>query len=87
MPLGHSCRPTSVASQKYVNKVVRAFVGSNPQLPSRQRGDESEPALDLVEPGRVRGRVVDVKTGPLCQPSPHLGMLMGGVVVHDQVHL
>jgi hypothetical protein len=30
---------------------------------------------------------VDVKAGPLRQPQTYLGMLVGGVVVDDQMHV
>ncbi len=46
--------------------------------------DEVEPDLHLVEPGGIGGSVVDVKAGPLSQPGSHLGVLVGGVVVHDK---
>ena len=48
-------------------------------------GNEPEPAFDLVEPGGIRGDVVHVIAGPLRQPSAHLGMFVGGIVVDDQV--
>ncbi len=49
--------------------------------------DEPEPALDLVEPGRIGWRVVEVKSGPLGEPESYLGVLVGGVVVDDQVNI
>lgn len=47
--------------------------------------DEPEPALDLVDPRGVGGCVMHVVTGPAGQPRLHLGMLVGGVVVNDQI--
>ena len=44
-------------------------------------GDEGEEALDLVEPGGVGRGEVNVPTRPAGEPSPDLGMLVGGVVV------
>ena len=31
-------------------------------------GDQSEPSFDLIEPGRISGRVVDVEAWPCGQP-------------------
>ncbi len=50
-------------------------------------GNETEPALDLIEPGSVGGSVVHVKAGPLGQPEAHLGMLVSRVVVDDQMNV
>jgi hypothetical protein len=53
----------------------------------RLLSDQAEPAFDLVQPGRTGGRVVDVEAGPLRQPEAHLGMLVGGIVVDDQMDI
>ena len=50
-------------------------------------GNEPEPTLDLVEPGRIGWRVMDVEAGPLCKPESYLGVLVGGVVVDDQMNV
>lgn len=50
-------------------------------------GDESEPSFDLIEPGRISGGVVDVESGSRSQPEADLGVLMGGVVIDDQMHV
>ena len=50
--------------------------------PPRQPGEQS---LDGIEPGaRFRGEVEDEARMPR-QPSPHLGVLVGGVVVEDDM--
>ena len=50
-------------------------------------GDQAEEALDLVEPGsRGRGEV-HMEARMALQPGLDLGMLVGGVVVGDQVHV
>jgi hypothetical protein len=46
-------------------------------------GDEGEEPFDLVEPGGIGGREVNVPTRTACEPSSDLGMLVGGVVVDD----
>ena len=48
-------------------------------------GDQSEPALELVEPGTVGRREVDMEPRPPGQPRTNTGMLVGGVVVTNQV--
>ena len=48
-------------------------------------GDLGEEALDEVHPGRACGREVQLETGVLFQPGPHLGRLVGGVVIENQV--
>jgi hypothetical protein len=54
---------------------------------NRLLGDESEPSFNLIEPAGVGGRVVDLEAGPLREPEAHLGMLVGGVVVDDQMNI
>src|SRR5277367_5115546 len=49
--------------------------------------DESKPAFDLVDPGRIGGCVVDMQARPLPEPGAHFGVLVGGVVIHDQMHI
>ena len=47
--------------------------------------DESEPAFNLVEPGSVGRREVDMEAGSLREPEAYLGVLVGGVIIHDQM--
>lgn len=49
--------------------------------PNRLLRDKSEPALHLIEPARVGGRVVNVEAAMACEPSLDRGMFVGGVVV------
>ena len=49
--------------------------------------DESAPSFNLVEPGRVSGREVEMEARFGCEPCPHLGVLVCGVVVDDPVHV
>ena len=53
--------------------------------PDRLLVDQSKPSLHLVRPGGVSGRVVHVESGPLRQPSLDLGVLVGAIVIDDQV--
>ena len=47
--------------------------------------DEGEEAFDLVEPGSVGGGEVNVPTRTACEPSSDLGMLVGSIVVDDEM--
>nr|SPD49175.1 protein of unknown function [Cupriavidus taiwanensis] len=47
--------------------------------------DQPEPALELIEPARVRRREVHVTARAFGQPCLDLGMLVSGVVVRDHV--
>jgi hypothetical protein len=49
--------------------------------------DDVEPDFDLVEPGSVGRGEVDVVARPSGQPTLDLGVLMGGVVVDDEMDL
>ena len=51
----------------------------------RLLGDEAEEALDLIQPGAVGGNEVDVPPGAPREPGFHARMLMGAVVVDDQM--
>ena len=66
------------------DEVFDAFEGASAD---RLLGDQSEPSFDLIEPGRVSGRVVDMEAGPFGQPEANLGVLVSGVVVDDQMHV
>ena len=50
-------------------------------------GDDVEPDFYLVEPGGIGGGEVQVVTGACGQPASDAGVLVSGIVVHDQVHL
>src|SRR5437763_3933940 len=50
-------------------------------------GNQGEPALDLVEPRTVGWGEVQMETGASRQPRANPWMLMGGVVVADQMHI
>ena len=47
----------------------------------------SEPALDLVEPTRVGRREVQVIARMFGQPRFDLGVLVGGVIIHDDMDI
>ena len=53
----------------------------------RLLGDETKPTLDLIEPRAVRRGVVDVVAWAFGEPRLDLGVLVGGVVVDDQMHI
>src|SRR6476659_4645445 len=47
--------------------------------------DEGKEAFDLVEPGGIGGREVNVPTRTAGEPGSDLGMLVGGVVVDNEM--
>jgi len=50
-------------------------------------GQVAKPTFDQVEPGTGRGREVQVQARMNAQPVLDIRMLMGGVVIHDQVQV
>ena len=48
-------------------------------------GEVSEESFDEVEPGRTRRNEVKMKARVLLDPAPDLGMLVGGVVIQDEM--
>ncbi len=50
-------------------------------------GDEAEPALDLVQPRGVGRCVMDMVAWPFGEPRLDLGVLVGGVVVDDEMDI
>ena len=48
-------------------------------------GDEVKPNLHLIQPRGVGGRVVHMIARARRQPRSHLGVLVRGVVVHNEV--
>src|SRR4051794_29657239 len=46
-----------------------------------------EPALHLIDPGRVGGREVEVEAGVSEQPAVDQRRLVGAVIVQDEMHL
>lgn len=50
-------------------------------------GDQSEPALDLIQPRAVRGREVPVVARAPGEPDAHAGVFRGAVIVEDQMHI
>ena len=75
--------------------MLHELVDSGDQIPDAAEAaatdgplsNRSKPAFHLIEPGRIGGRVVDVETWPGGEPDAHFGVFVGGVVVHDQVHV
>jgi hypothetical protein len=49
--------------------------------------NDGEPGLDLVEPAGAGRGEVQVETWMASQPGIHFGVLVGAVVVEDEVHL
>ena len=51
------------------------------------RSISGEPAFDLIEPGRVGRRVMEMDGRMRHQEGPHLLRFVGREIVHDDVHL
>ncbi len=49
--------------------------------------DEAKPTLDLVQPRGVGRGVMDVVAWPFGEPRLDLGVLVGGVVVDDEMDI
>jgi len=50
-------------------------------------GYACEPTFDQIQPGRARGCEVEMEAGMTGKPLLHLGMLVGAVVVADEVQV
>ena len=50
-------------------------------------GDVGKEPFDLVDPGRVRRRVMHVESGMGVEPFNDRGALVGAVVIADQVNV
>lgn len=67
---------------------LHEFLGALERAPADgPLGDDPEPALHLVQPGGIGRGVVDVVPGMAGQPGPDLLVLVGAVVVDDQVNI
>src|SRR5215469_2307362 len=49
--------------------------------------DAVEPDLHLVEPGGISRSEVDMESWPCGEPAPNSQVLVGGVIIHDDVHV
>src|SRR4029077_18077015 len=50
-------------------------------------GNQSKPTFDLIEPGAVSGREVQMEARTARQPGAHPRMLMGRIVIADQMNV
>src|SRR5215472_11693047 len=48
---------------------------------------QCKPTLDLIEPGRIGGRVMNMIARPRRQPVPHCGVLVRRIVVDHEVDI
>ena len=61
--------------------------GGEGAAPDRFLGDDVEPDLDLVEPGRIGGSEMDMVAGPCSEPALDFNVFMGAVIVDDEVDI
>src|SRR5215472_2960703 len=74
-----------VSARKRLIATCRSTSERNTPRFSRRLVNLAKEALDGVEPGgRFRG-VMEHKAGMTTEPSPHLGVLVAGVIVEDDV--
>jgi hypothetical protein len=59
--------------------------GAEDAAPEPAPGKCSEEALDRIQPGAGGGDEVESEALVPCKPCHHLGMLMGGIVIEDEV--
>ena len=55
--------------------------------PDRFLGDDIEPDLNLIQPGCVGGRVMNVPSLMQSKPAFHLRMFMRGIVVNNHMDI
>jgi hypothetical protein len=74
-----------VMVEVFVDGSFGAWNGGEDAASDALVSDQAEEALDPIEPGGRGGGEVQVKAGLLGQPCLKVGMLVGGVVVEDEV--
>src|ERR1022692_3287058 len=67
--------------------VLQGFDGGVDTAADELVGQQAEPALDLVDPGRSGRGEVDVEARVPAKPRPDIGGVVRGVVVAHQVHV
>ena len=80
--LGHGAIEVCDESQHLVLEIVSGGEVASPQQLTDQA---AQPKLHLIQPGSVGGREVHVEARMPCQPPLHLGGLVVGIVVRNQV--
>src|SRR5438270_205534 len=70
-----------------LNAAAQVGHGGERASTDRALGDQPEPAFDLVEPGTVGREEVQLKAHSARQPRAHLRVLVGAVVVDDEMHV
>ena len=75
-----------IVSNEVLDLGHQLFDAAKSTAPDRLLGNDVEPDFDLVEPGSVGRRVMHLEARMCRQPALHGGMLVRGVVIHDQMH-
>ena len=83
--LPHITSRIFIARRQEGDDRVGQFSGRGKALLGNELGEVAEEALDQIHPGGRGRRVVHVKAGVAIEPSGDRGMLMGGVIVGDDV--
>ena len=74
-----------VVVEEAVDGGLKVCDGSEDATLEAPLGQDGEEALDGVEPGSRSRREVKGPAGMAREPSPHGGMLVGGIVVEDRM--
>ena len=74
-----------VDQNKFIDRRDQLRYASENASPDPLARDLSEPSLYKVHPRRTRRRKVQMKSGMLLKPLPHIGVLVCPVVVQNQV--
>ena len=76
-----------VSGDEVIDLVDQVFHAGEGAAANRLVGDQSEEALDLVEPGTVGWDEVDMPARPLGQPSFDSRVLVRAVIVYDEMDI
>jgi len=76
-----------VMSHIGIDLLHQLFDAAEGTAPDCLLSDESEPALDLIEPAGVSGRVMNVVALMTCQPGFYFGMFVSAVVIGDEMEV
>ena len=64
----------------------QVFHATERSAPNGLLGDAIEPDLHLIEPGGIGWSEVHMESWSRGEPASHSPMLVGGVIIHNDVH-
>src|SRR6056297_84407 len=78
-------RPGVVLQEVVVDRALEIVDAGIAAASDAFDSDLCKEALDEVHPGRAGGREMQLEAGMFLEPGPHLGRLVGRVVVEDEM--